>query len=473
MKYSLIASVALVGRATALTQECNGKAVDEGGNWFCGAVSQILYEGFGRSGSFKGVSSMEGGCQTEDVPFDGPLGPLEQDLSIHIRGPFQLKQAAVYYLGSDNAKRSPGPSTHVHARRHAHNHHHHLHEQKREADQQQPAEEKREEDWVVATIDGQVVSWINNYFGPTPAPEAAPAPTQPAVADPAPVEAPAEVPPVEETPAEPQTSSSTSSGSNKPTPSKNPAPSDGASGPWERIAYYNAEPEQPIVENMVFLGNYGGQGSGVWDTTYGNSLSYVNAEGNGGASEPQVLKNVQLASNQELAIFSAEKCDESCGYARAQDVAYKGFSGSNKVFLFEFTMPYDGNRGFNGDMPAIWSLNGRIPRTQQYGDCSCWQTGCGEVDILEVLAPGDSKCKSTFHFGVGGPGAGSSDYFERPADRYIKVATVFDGATSSVSIKEIPDNVDFSSALDAETVASWLNTNSDIGAGLTSLFQVG
>ncbi|KAF9870114.1 hypothetical protein CkaCkLH20_12348 [Colletotrichum karsti] len=33
----------------------------------------------------------------------------------------------------------------------------------------QQAKEKRGDDWVIATIDGQVVSWINNWHGPTPA----------------------------------------------------------------------------------------------------------------------------------------------------------------------------------------------------------------------------------------------------------------------------------------------------------------
>jgi hypothetical protein len=30
-----------------------------------------------------------------------------------------------------------------------------------------------------------------------------------------------------------------------------------------------------------------------------------------------------------------------------------GFDGAGKVFLFEFSMPRDGNSGFNADMPAI------------------------------------------------------------------------------------------------------------------------
>ena len=130
-------------------------------------------------------------------------------------------------------------------------------------------------------------------------------------------------------------------------------------------------------------------------------------------------------------------------------------------------MPLDGDRGFNGDMSALWALNGRIPRTMQYGDCSCWMTGCGEADIYEVLAPGDTKCKSTFHLANG---AGSSDYFDRPVDQFIKVAVVFDEAGASVSIKKLPDDTDFSEGLSAATVKGWVEDGGDDQS--MSLFQL-
>lgn len=131
-------------------------------------------------------------------------------------------------------------------------------------------------------------------------------------------------------------------------------------------------------------------------------------------------------------------------------------------------MPLDGDRGFNGDMPALWALNARIPRTMQYGDCSCWTTGCGEADIYEVLASGDTKCKSTFHLKNG---AGSSDYFDRPVDKFIKVATIFDERTSSVAIKELPSDFDFSNALDDATVREWVEGFAGSEKG-SSLFQL-
>ena len=210
-------------------------------------------------------------------------------------------------------------------------------------------------------------------------------------------------------------------------------------------------------------------------SVWGNSLAYLNANGTGGASSPQTLHDGLIPSNKEFAIFSGKKCaGDACGYARAKDVAYQGFGGGNKVFLFRFMMPHDGQKGFNADMPALWALNARIPLTAQYNGCSCWDTGCGEVDIFEVLASGDDKCKSTFHLANG---AGSSDYFKRPTDNFVKVAVVFHEKSSAVSIKQLPDSVDFATGLSDKTVMSWLKQSKDAQPGaphqlLSSLFQI-
>lgn len=133
-------------------------------------------------------------------------------------------------------------------------------------------------------------------------------------------------------------------------------------------------------------------------------------------------------------------------------------------------MPLDGDRGFNGDMPAIWALNGAIPRTAQYNACNCWPE-CGEFDMFEVLAKGDTKCKSTLHLKNGG---GSSDYFPRPVDKYIKAAVVFDQDSTSMSITVLPDDIDFSEGLDDETVTSWITGQGKTGGEtiISSLFQL-
>ncbi|KAH0550970.1 hypothetical protein GP486_007665 [Trichoglossum hirsutum] len=131
-----------------------------------------------------------------------------------------------------------------------------------------------------------------------------------------------------------------------------------------------------------------------------------------------------------------------------------GFKGGSKVFLMEFSMPNDpGASGMNADMPAIWILNAQIGRTLQYGkgDCSCWQTGCGEFDIFEVLDPGDFRCKSSLQIGSS-HAKGDSNYFQRPTGGCIKVAVLFDGPSNSISIQ----------ILDSSTVISGSLTNAQV-----------
>jgi hypothetical protein len=137
-----------------------------------------------------------------------------------------------------------------------------------------------------------------------------------------------------------------------------------------------------------------------------------------------------------------------------------GFDGADKVFLFEFEMPLSGKTGTaNADMPAIWLLNSKIPRTGQYSSCSCWGNdgGCGEADLFEVLSSGSTKAKSTFHFA---DALGSSDYFTRPTTSYIKLAAVFQSSSETVSIKIIDDSTDFSSTLTSDTVDGFVTTSS-------------
>lgn len=158
------------------------------------------------------------------------------------------------------------------------------------------------------------------------------------------------------------------------------------------------------------------------------------------------------------------------------NITPEGFAGTHKIFLFNFKMPMDGNRGFNGDMPAIWALNGDIPRAAQYNGCSCWPR-CGEFDFFEVLASGDTKCKSTVHLTSGG---GSSDYFPRPTDGFMKGAVIFDADAGGVSINILPSDTDFSKGLDDATVQSWITgkSSSTIKEGgvvenlVSSLFQI-
>jgi hypothetical protein len=342
----------------------------------------------------------------------------------------RLKQVAAYSKTTTAAKKrevSGGP----HARRHGHNVFH-----KRSEEQ---ANEKRA-NWVTVTMDGKVVSWENDWAGAATATPAAPAPaaaTTTAAAVAAPVANAAVA---------------------------NPAKAVAANAAYTRIGYYNAATQ--ALEGLTFLGNHGGQGSGVFDNTYGMSLAYLNSAGTAGAASSSILSDTLVPSNAEFAIFTDKACSNGdCGFTRPGGVAYHGFDGADKVFLVEFSMPHDGNAGFNGDMPAFWLLNAQVPRTLQYGNpsCSCWTTGCGEFDVAEVLTSGENRCKSTVH--TNAPG-GSSDYFVRPTSATMKLAVIFNSADATINIQVLPDTTDFSTSLTAAQVNAFLSAHS--GADLST-----
>lgn len=121
-------------------------------------------------------------------------------------------------------------------------------------------------------------------------------------------------------------------------------------------------------------------------------------------------------------------------------------------------------------MPAVWALNDAIPHAAQYNACSCWDSGCGEFDIFEVLSPGNKRCITAFHMDND---ARSLDYFDRPVDKFIKVAAIFHGKSGSIAVKKLSDRVDFSKGLDDGTVLGWLNRPMDeVESKLSSLFQM-
>ncbi|KHE84487.1 hypothetical protein GE21DRAFT_1208548 [Neurospora crassa] len=212
---------------------------------------------------------------------------------------------------------------------------------------------------------------------------------------------------------------------------------------YSRIGYYNAA--QQTTKGISFLGNRGGEGSGVVSQTFGASLSYINPLATGGAASPQVLANEVITG--EFVVMTDQDCDGSCGYVRPGSVAKKGFSGTSRIFLLEFSMPHTGG---GADMPAIWLENARVPLTQQYGACSCWTSGCGEWDVFEILHAGYERAETTFHLD---PPAGDANWFQRPIDQNgpIKVVVWFDGGvdggTASVKILGGSDGVVFEKRL--------------------------
>ena len=135
-----------------------------------------------------------------------------------------------------------------------------------------------------------------------------------------------------------------------------------------------------------------------------------------------------------------------------------GFDGSSKLFLLEFSMPSSGKTGFNADMPAAWILNAEVPRTLQYGDCSCWKSGCGEFDVFEVLNSGNQKAISAWH---GLRSKGDSNWFHRPIDKTMKAAVILDGTSSTAHIVVLPDDTNFDTSLGDSVVTSFLNSVTD------------
>jgi len=231
------------------------------------------------------------------------------------------------------------------------------------------------------------------------------------------------------------------------------------SGGWSRSAYYDSA--SGTSSGLVFLNHYGGSGSGVFDYTYGNSLSYSNADGTGAASSATTLSSTTIGSDVEIVIMTDNECNGDCGYVRNGTVAYHGFDGASKAFFFEFQMPSIGGSTASEydpvNMPAIWALNAQIPRTLQYGNasCSCWTSGCGEFDIFEVLAAGDSRMKSTLHGNVAG---GDSDYFARPESATMKAALVL--YNNNIHIQVLDDSATFDESLAASTLSDIISSTS-------------
>ncbi|SPQ18636.1 ae76cd03-b6bf-497b-81d4-32f3bc7c4049 [Thermothielavioides terrestris] len=543
-----------MARGSSSTQQaCQGTRQEEQGNWYCRQVQHVTYENMVNSGQYSEVVSMDqqtGDCKFANRSFSGPLAPFDEPLSLHFRGPLNLKQVAVYIPGTPDGK-TPQPGNGAGARTgmlskikvKAHKP-----KRKRQhsisgayssipsayngsntASSSDSAKSIRYAvddklllkfqlgaKWIFERIQQQHEHDLRTTSGspkdPTPfsmlskalttetgdmppqnTMSPSPSTTSGSPKDPIPVSMlpsaftteSGDVPPQHTMPL---TSSSRSgphltivpimdntSSSLPSVPASTLSAASGTANQFVRTGYYNAA--QQKAEGVMFLGNYGGQGSGRWTPTFGNTQSYINADGTGGAAAPAVLKDTTLLSAHEATLVTDQPCDESCGYVQPGAVAYKGFPGRDKIFLLEFSMPHDNSTttttantttasttDFLADQPAIWLLNARIPHTAQYHACNCWASGCGEVDVFEVLSPGGDKATTSVHAADprSGGGPGGWDYFARPVDvgRPARVAVVFDGARARVAVrvlgeeggaKELLDGA-FPDALTAEVV---------------------
>ena len=201
---------------------------------------------------------------------------------------------------------------------------------------------------------------------------------------------------------------------------------------WQRVSQYN--PGQ-TPNNLVFLSNTGGGPSGVFDYCFGSSQAYANNDFSGAAASAAGQKpNGHLADGKEVNIMSGVGCNSTTtcpGYARG--VGQKGWAGS-KLFVMTFDMPPGGGN----DLPAIWALNGQVLRSAQY-NCNCRGMGaaggCGELDLLEVIAKGQGPISQIYSF-KGSTGTGNNNAFARPTNGKVTYAVLFDVNTDQIAIQK-------------------------------------
>ncbi|KAK3946614.1 putative TOS1-like glycosyl hydrolase-domain-containing protein, partial [Pseudoneurospora amorphoporcata] len=202
-------------------------------------------------------------------------------------------------------------------------------------------------------------------------------------------------------------------------------------GAFSRNHYYNAASQ--TSQGLTFLGNRGGEGSGVVGGHFGASLSYINPTASGGSSTPQILANEVIAN--EFLVMTDQDCDfATCGYVRPGSIAKKGFPGTtSRIFLLEFSMPHTASTG-GGDMPAIWLENARVCPTRS--------------NTADVRAGIRAAASGKF----------SRSCMPRPVDQNapIKVAVWLDpvdGGTASVKILGTSDGAQFGGQLNAGEVS--------------------
>lgn len=234
---------------------------------------------------------------------------------------------------------------------------------------------------------------------------------------------------------------------------------------WNRLSYFSAADQ--VGENVTFLTK-----AGDYSPCLGYALTYASSNGTGEASSSTLLEdNNKIYSNEEYVIFSNVSCDSSgtdndCGVYRSGIPAYQGFYGTVKMFLFDFEMPEEDKLSSdisNYNMPAIWLLNAKIPRTAQYANnvnCSCWRSGCGEFDIFEIMNTTEAThLYSTLHDyqGTGDIESGipASDYIERDLTGSMKGGVVFD-LEGNVAVF-VSNSTLFSSTVSGSDINSWIS----------------
>src|ERR1700761_6267093 len=83
---------------------------------YCQPVDRALIQNVGHSGTYQKVTGMDfttGQIASIPFPFSGPLAPFDEDLSLHLRGPLNLKQFAAYIPAAAKKKRSTTKHHHM------------------------------------------------------------------------------------------------------------------------------------------------------------------------------------------------------------------------------------------------------------------------------------------------------------------------------------------------------------------------
>lgn len=223
---------------------------------------------------------------------------------------------------------------------------------------------------------------------------------------------------------------------------------DSTGSSYTRVSYWSSSGE---ADNISFLNNLGGSASGEWSICQGNSLSWASADATTSEASSTVFGGT-LPNGVEMTVLSGQACDSSCEWYRP--VGMKGWAGE-KILIVEASMPHTagGRSASQGDKPAIWSLNAKIPRTAQYG-CNCERTGCGEFDMVEVINDGDEAAWTTMYSWQ--TSVGSPDYFVRPTGGAAMFATHFNVPSSKIQVVQLASGqFSYATNIDASLVRSW------------------
>lgn len=81
MKYT---TAMVLASAAAVSADCGVTSFEEGGNWYCQAVSLIKYTGLDIGGTYSSVTAMnsDGSCSFQDTAYSGAIAPFDEDVSI-------------------------------------------------------------------------------------------------------------------------------------------------------------------------------------------------------------------------------------------------------------------------------------------------------------------------------------------------------------------------------------------------------